>query len=81
MQLATEVYRQKLHSLLDELSVTEVREVYHFTIFLHNQHKQEEFAADIPSMPAEYLRSFVGLVAIGGDALRDSEALNAQRRA
>lgn len=75
MPLVTDVYRQKLHILLDELPDTEIREVYHFTIFLHNQRWQEEPSADIPFMPAEHLRSLMGLIAIGGDALRDTEAL------
>lgn len=75
MQPATDVYRQKLHILLDELLDVEVREVYHFTIFLHQQVRKEAPAAQVPSMPAGHLRSLAGLTAVGGDALRDAEAL------
>ena len=75
MQFATNVYRQKLQVLLDELPATEIREVYHFTVFLHTQMGKEEPPAAFPTVPAEHLRSLVGLIAIGGDALRDTEDL------
>lgn len=73
MQLAPNACRQKLHMLLDELPDVEVREVYYFTIFLHQQVRTEAPSAEVPSMPAEHLRSLAGLTAVGGDALRDAE--------
>jgi hypothetical protein len=75
MHVATEVYRQKLQMLLDELSASELREVYHFTVFLHQRRGKKEALTELPSVPAEHLRSLVGLIAIGGDALRDTEEL------
>ena len=56
MQLATEVYRQKLRVLLDELPAIEIREVYHFTMFLHTQMEQEELRPEFPTVPAKHLR-------------------------
>lgn len=68
-------YRQKLHLLLDELPARELREVYHFAIFLRQQYAEERTARGVPTVPAEHLRSLIGLTEIGGDALRDTEAL------
>ncbi len=73
--LATQVYRQKLHVLLDELPAVELRQIYYFTIFLHNQIGKEESLAAFPTVPVEHLQSLVGLVSIGGDALQDTEDL------
>jgi len=75
MQPATEVYRQKLHVLLDELPATEVREVYHFMIFLHNQMEKEEALPELPTVPVSHLRSLAGLIEVGGDAMQDTEDL------
>jgi hypothetical protein len=75
MQLAIEEYRQKLHVLVDELPATEISEIYHFTMFRYAQKGKVEPREEVPSVPAEHLRSLVGLIAIGGDALHDAEAL------
>jgi len=75
MPLAADVYRQKLQVLLDELPAPEIREVYHFTIFLHNQRKKEDALPELPTVPVSHLRSLAGLIEIGGDALQDSEDL------
>lgn len=75
MQPAIDVCRQKMRILLDELPTAELREVYHFAIFLHHHAGKDEAAASIPSMPAAHLRSLAGLIAVGGDALLDAEAL------
>lgn len=77
MELVTEVYRQKLQVLLDELPDTEIREVYHFTIFLHNQRKKEDVAPELPTVPVSHLKSLAGLIEVGGDALQDTEDLYA----
>jgi hypothetical protein len=73
--LATNMYRQKLQALLDELPAGELRQVYYFTIFLHNQLGKEEPPADFPTAPVEHLQSLVGLISLGGDALQDTEAV------
>ncbi len=77
MQIATNIYRQKLQVLLDELPPADIREVYHFTLFLRKQTEmeKEEPQAEFPTVPAEHLRSLIGLTDIGGDALHDTEAL------
>lgn len=75
MQLATNTDYQKLQVLLAELPPEEIREVYHFTLFLHEHTGKKESAAEFPAVPADHLRSLAGLIAVGGDALRDTEAL------
>ena len=75
MQPAIDVCRQKMRILLDELPSAELRELYHFALFLHHHIGHEEIAGKMPSMPAGQLRSFAGSLAVGGDALLDAEAL------
>ena len=75
MQFPTHDYRQKLQVLLDELPATELREVYHFTIFLHTQMGKEEPPTAFPTVPVSHLRSLSGLIEIGGDAVQDTEDL------
>jgi hypothetical protein len=76
MQLAANTYRQKIQVLLDELSPADIREVYHFARFLHEQtRKEKESPAEFPAVPASHLRSLAGLIQIGGDAVQDAEDL------
>jgi hypothetical protein len=75
MKFATNDYRQKLQVLLDELPATEIREVYHFTVFLHTQMGKEEPPATFPTVPVSHLRSLSGLIEVGGDAVQDTEDL------
>jgi hypothetical protein len=75
MQVAVESYRQKLHVLLDELPTAEIREVYHFTVFLHEQRGKAELPSEFPAVPLSHLRALAGLIDIGGDAVQDTEDL------
>lgn len=75
MHVVHNMYRNKLIQLLDELPDVQLREVYHFTIFLKEHFANEISETDVPSVQADHLSSLLGLIAIGGDAVQDTEAL------
>ena len=67
------LFRKKLTKLLNELPDSQVQEVYHFTIFLKERFAKSEVSEDSPSVHAGHPASLLGLVALGGDALKDTE--------
>ncbi len=76
MELAHEMYRNKLVRLLNELPDFQLREVYNFTLFLkEHSGRQNRAECDVPSVQASQVKSLFGLVAAGGDAVQDAEEL------
>ena len=67
------MYRNKLIMLLDELGESQLREIYHFSVFLKERFADEFNASGLPFVQAEHLSSLLGLTALGGDALKDTE--------
>lgn len=75
MNETREFYRSKLSALLEDLPEGQLKEVYHFAIFLKNSSDESNTQTVLPTVPVNHLRSLMGIIAAGGDALRDTEAL------
>jgi len=73
MAVTKEFYRTKLMTLLDDLPEAQLREVYHFTIFLKNWTEEDVTGSAVPSAPVSHLRSLLGLIAVSGDAVQETE--------
>lgn len=66
-------YRKKLTMLLNDLPESQVQEVYHYTIFIKERFSINKTLPELPSVQAAHLGSLLGLVELGGDALKDTE--------
>ena len=74
--------RPELWRLLDVLPPSKQAALLDFARFLHEQSRADRpmvesypTAPELHAVPAETLKSLTGLVALGGDALIDTEAL------
>ena len=74
METVQDAYRNKLMILLDDLPEFQLRELYHFAVFLKERFRDEVSEDDVPSFPAEHLNSLIGLIAVGGDAVEDTDS-------
>lgn len=73
MTVIRELYHTKLVTLLHGLPEAQLREVYHFTVFLKNWSEEDRTDSATPSVPMSHLRSLSGLIAAGGDAVQETE--------
>lgn len=79
MPVVQNMYRHKLVRLLDELPDFQLREVYHFTVFLKEHFADELQETDTPSVRVDHINSMLGLIAVGGDAVQDTEEVEIRR--
>lgn len=76
MKADRNVYKNKLLTILNNLPETQLREIYHFTIFLSNRSSYEDVIdSELPAVPISHLHSLSGLIAVGGDAVKETEEL------
>lgn len=75
MSEINESYRTKLSMLLEDLPETQLKEIYHFGIFLKNWSDASNTKIPLPSVPVNHLSSLMGIISAGGDAVRDTEDL------
>ena len=58
--------------VLDDLSDEQLAEVLDFALFLK---QRRQTRVEVKGVPASQLRPLVGIIAVGGDAVEDSEQL------
>ena len=71
-------YKNAVIKILDELPAEEISEVFTFATFLRSRgHVQvdQTHGIAVKAIPADQLRPLIGLVALGGDAVEDTERL------
>ena len=70
--------KQAIVKLLDELPSDKLVEVLDFVQFLKERKREQSGTAsriEVKTVPASHLKSLLGLISIGGDALEDTERL------
>ena len=70
--------KQAIVKLLDELPSDKLVEVLDFVQFLKERQREQGGMAsriEVKAVPASHLKSLLGLISIGGDALEDTERL------